>query len=99
MSDIDELLNRLDGGCSGAMYTTLTAATIRQLQADNERLEGAYGIAIRFLADSRAANASEFKRGQEVMREAAAKYMEHAEGFLDGGEVFSVKIRNLPIGE
>jgi hypothetical protein len=59
MTEIDDLLRWLESGENGQLdwLTNDAADTIRQLQSD--------------LAAAKEANASEFKRGQEVMRDAA----------------------------
>jgi hypothetical protein len=109
MSYIDELLKLADQTagqirdqniCGWGNVIDALSDAIRQLQAD--------------LATSRAANASEFKRGQEVMREYAAKLIEDTQEIVSSvcnerlledrinGNVqataYAPAIRNLPIG-
>jgi hypothetical protein len=82
-TDTNELLKQLDSqgrtNWPSAIITKKAAATIRQPRAD--------------LSVSRAANASEFKRGQESV----ATYIEgrYPKGFSE----LLYAIRSLPIGE
>jgi hypothetical protein len=131
MTDIDELLNQLDrlirtakaNGGSGVIYSR-AGSTIRQLKAKSDT-DAAVILQLqteilRLLARIKyphhtPANTSEFKRGQEVMREAAAKLIEgkqEAMSMVCNGRflqdrvsgnllatAYAPAIRNLPIGE
>lgn len=81
------------------MQSDLAAANtdcVRMREAKN-RAETSFDHFKSMLAAARAANTSEFKRGQEVMREQAAKYL----NMYDSVDVDLLvpAIRNLPIGE